>query len=349
MKDVVRLARAAAQSDAPVLIQGETGVGKDIVARLVHHASDRAGGPFVRTNCAALPAAMVEAELFGHEKGSFTGATARRKGLFELASGGTLFLDEVSAMPFDAQAKLLHVAERSEYRRVGGVDPLCCSARIISAANTDLEAAAQQGLFRPDLYYRLSALAVRVPPLRERREDVRPLLRMFFASEGGTTSTIAGQAATVAATLLAGYRWPGNVRQLRNYARTVALAVRTQGISWGRAVVSAASELVPSGMGDLSLQRKRHAHMLAVLERVRWNLSRAARLLGIHRNTLAAQLARTKPRAENCGDVLPLRLVEDAHVRRVLGLCDGNAALAARVLGVSRAFVRARSKELTQA
>jgi len=349
MKHVVRTAGTAARSRAAVLIQGETGVGKDVIARFIHHESDCAAKPFVRVNCAALAAGMVESELFGHEKGAFTGAVARRRGLFESTDGGVIFLDEIGAMSLESQAKLLHVADTGEFRPMGAARPLRATCRIIAASNAELAQAVEQGAFRADLYHRLCVLGIHIPPLRDRPDDVEPLLRSFFRRHSGVTARRAEDAAATAGKLLAGYRWPGNVRELKNYAEVVALSVTAGGVEWLEALVSAAGGLVPSGMRDMSLRRVEREHILATLSRARWNISKAAQLLGMHRNTLAARLSSLPPSPAVHGNAASMREVTDAHVARVLALCGGNVSLAARVLGVSRAFVYSRAAAVTPA
>jgi Nif-specific regulatory protein len=212
---VRRFIRRVAASDSTVLLVGESGTGKERAARALHAASRRAAGPLVAVNCAALPEALVESELFGHERGAFTGAIARRVGRMEQASGGTLFLDEVGELAASAQAKLLRAVEAREVDRVGGRGPVAVDVRVIAAANRDLEAAVGDGRFREDLYYRLNVLKIRMPALRDRREDI-PLLAAYFldamAGRAGRRARLSDEALGT----LAGYDWPGNVRELAN-------------------------------------------------------------------------------------------------------------------------------------
>lgn len=212
---VRELVARVSSSDATVLIQGESGTGKEVVAKLVHELSARASGPFVPINCGAIPGELLESELFGHEKGAFTGAVAARKGRFELAEGGTLFLDEIGDMPFAMQVKLLRVLQEKSYERVGGTKSIFCDVRIIAATHQNLESKIEKNLFRADLYYRLSIFPIEIPPLRERQDDVPTLINAFLKSsktEGrGSiefTSEAVGQ--------LEVYDWPGNVRELSN-------------------------------------------------------------------------------------------------------------------------------------
>jgi two-component system nitrogen regulation response regulator NtrX len=210
-----QLAQVAA-SEASVLLTGENGTGKEVVARNLHLASARAGGPFVTVNCAAIPDELIESELFGHEKGSFTGAHERRIGHFESADGGTLFLDEIGDMPLAAQAKVLRALETREITRVGDSKPISVDIRILAATNADLAVAVETKLFRRDLFYRLNVVPLHLPPLRERREDVPALARHFLAEIGSRSGRAARTLAPQALALLASLDWPGNVRQLRN-------------------------------------------------------------------------------------------------------------------------------------
>jgi Nif-specific regulatory protein len=226
MREVVALAQRAARSHATVLLLGESGVGKEIFARSIHAWSDRAGKPFMAINCVALSDHLLESELFGHEKGSFTGAHQQKKGLLELAQGGTVFLDEIGDMKPDLQAKLLRVLQDREFERVGGSHPIKVDIRIIAATNQDLAAAVLSGRFRKDLFFRLKVVAITLPPLRDREEDI-PALAEFFSvrySKDMKRSPMVISAAAMR--LLQAYRWPGNVRELENVIeRAVVLAV----------------------------------------------------------------------------------------------------------------------------
>jgi two-component system nitrogen regulation response regulator NtrX len=219
-----------ADSDASVLITGENGVGKEVVARNLHYRSRRASGPFVTVNCAAIPAELVESELFGHVKGSFTGAHEDRVGHFEAANGGTLFLDEIGDMPLAAQAKVLRALESHEVIRVGSSGARPVDIRIVSATNADLDAAVEAKLFRMDLYYRLNVVPLHVPPLRERPEDVPVLARHFLAQQAERSGRAAPTITDGALGLLAAQSWPGNVRQLRNALEAAAVFANGEGI-----------------------------------------------------------------------------------------------------------------------
>ena len=216
MRDLYALMQRAAESDITVLVQGESGTGKELVARLIHYNSPRKTGPFVAVNCAAIPETLIESELFGHERGAFTGASTRRIGQFERAQGGTVLLDEIGDMPIALQAKLLRVLEEREIQRVGGTSAIPIDIRVISATNRDLEVAVKEGGFRADLFYRLAAFPFVIPPLREHREDI-PLLAAQFLKDHAERAgeSIRGISPAALQRLLA-YDWPGNVRELKN-------------------------------------------------------------------------------------------------------------------------------------
>jgi DNA-binding NtrC family response regulator len=216
MQDVYRLIEMAAPSPAPVLIVGETGTGKELVARTIHQLSQRSRGAFVAVNCSAIPETLLESELFGHEKGAFTGAVARRPGYFELADGGTIFLDEIAEMSSNLQAKYLRVLQDGQVRRIGGHDEVAVDVRVVAATNRDVVKAVQEGAFREDLYYRVNVLTISLPPLRKRPEDV-PILAEAFVTEFNEKYGRQVRAMDEAAVkLLADHSWPGNVRELRN-------------------------------------------------------------------------------------------------------------------------------------
>lgn len=225
MQEVVRTVEQIADSRATVLVTGESGCGKEVVAKLIHRLSSRSKGPFVAVSCAALPETLLESELFGYEKGAFTGASGSRIGRFEAADGGTLFLDEIGEIPAAVQVKLLRVLQEREFERLGATKPIRVDVRLITATNRDLQAAVEEGTFRLDLLYRLQVIELHLPPLRERGEDIRVLAEHFlrrFSAENGRSLTSLGDAAF---DLMARYRWPGNVRELENaMERAVVLA-----------------------------------------------------------------------------------------------------------------------------
>ncbi len=216
MADVVRLIAKAAPANSSVLICGESGTGKELAARALHRNSRRAAGPFVAVNCAALPETLLESELFGHEKGAFTGAVAPRKGKFQMAAGGTLFLDEVGELSAWMQAKLLRAIQERTVDRIGCDSPVRVDVRFIAATNRDLAAAIARGEFRADLYYRLRVVVVRMPPLRERREDVAALARIFVSRHAEENGVATREISEDALAILERYDWPGNVRELQN-------------------------------------------------------------------------------------------------------------------------------------
>ena len=293
MARLVSQVKKAAASEATVIIHGESGTGKELVARMLHDLSPRADGPFVVTHCAALAETLLESELFGHERGSFTGAVKRKLGRFELADGGTLFLDEIGDMSFKTQAKVLRALEEQSFERVGGKDTVKVDVRVIAASNRDLQSLIRDGRFREDLFYRLNVIPIEVPPLRARTEDV-PLLvdhfiRVFSVENGKRTKTLSGEAL---AYFLA-YDWPGNVRELRNMVeRLVIMAPRD--------VIEAEDLPAPlrpkERWGDGGEARERtlreardgfeRAYILAELRANDWNVTRASERLGIERSHL---------------------------------------------------------------
>jgi PAS domain S-box-containing protein len=286
-----------APTDASVLIQGETGTGKELIARAIHSMSKRKDRPLIKVNCAALPTGLVESELFGHEKGAFTGALARRLGRFELAQGGTLFLDEVGEIPLDAQAKLLRVLQEREFERVGGSAAIKVDVRVIAATNRDLLCAVRDRTFREDLYYRLSVFPVALPSLRQRTEDI-PLLAHFFLNKfmAQIGKRLQGISRPTMECLLA-YPWPGNVRELENVIERAVILCTGDTLEVGPDILaivpSAAAPSSVAGGGPLDLESIERNHILAVLEQTSWVIegSRgAAALLGLHPNTLRSRM-----------------------------------------------------------
>src|SRR6202008_3420154 len=228
LKGVLSRISKVAPTDSTVLITGETGTGKELVARAIHRRSDRASRPFVSVNCAAIPRDLIASELFGHEKGAFTGATQQRLGRFELANRGTIFLDEVGELPPETQIALLRVLEEREFERVGGTRRICSDARVIVATNRDLQAAIRAGSFRSDLFYRLHVFPVEVPPLRERREDISLLVEYFidrYARKAGKKISCVNKKTL---DLLESYHWPGNIRELQNVIERSVILCETE-------------------------------------------------------------------------------------------------------------------------
>jgi two-component system nitrogen regulation response regulator GlnG len=310
------------QTDLTVMIAGESGTGKELVARALHDYGKRRKGPFVAINMAAIPRELIEAELFGHEKGSFTGAQARSAGRFEQAEGGTLFLDEIGDMPMEAQTRLLRVLQQGEYTTVGGRTPIKTDVRIIAASNKDLRNLINQGLFREDLFFRLNVVPIRLPPLRERAEDVPDLVRHFFAlveKEGLPAKRVDSEAMD----LLKRYRWPGNVRELENLIRRLAALYPQETITGniieaeldqpaiavalgddaGEESLQGAVErhladyfrnfgegLPPPGLYHRILREVENPLISAALASTRGNQIKAAELLGVNRNTLRKKI-----------------------------------------------------------
>jgi transcriptional regulator with GAF, ATPase, and Fis domain len=300
---VLTQATQVAPTETTVLLVGESGTGKEVIARLLHRASPRDAGPFIALNCAALPEQLLEAELFGYERGAYTGATQSKPGQLELASGGTLFLDEVGEMSPSAQAKFLRVLQEREFQRLGGTRVLRTDARIVAATNRDLLRAIAQGLFREDLYYRLNVFAIQLPPLRDRREDILPLTDAFLTEIGRGLGRPPSGVSRDARKVLVEYHWPGNVRELRNILERAAILcegglITTEHLAVGappppRPAPSGAVHAVAasvSSAGDLeSLERTMVEH---ALHDARFNKSKAAKALGLTRRQLYVRLRR---------------------------------------------------------
>ncbi|MFO0554646.1 MAG: sigma-54 dependent transcriptional regulator [Polyangiaceae bacterium] len=297
MQSVLRRVARFAGSDAPVAVLGETGTGKEVIARVLHANSARASAPFVPVNVAALPAELLESELFGHGKGAFTGATNARRGLFEAAEGGTLFLDEVAELPLALQAKLLRALQDGEIRRVGENEPFAADVRIVCATHRDLAEHVKQGSFREDLYYRIKVLSVVVPPLRERREDILPIATHLLSKERTTAKAFTADAESA----LLSYAWPGNVRELHNavkHGAALAIGPLVDSADLPDEVLSPTSTAPRSGAPQLregaltlrSLAEVEREHILATLDACGGSQAEAARVLGVARNTLWRKL-----------------------------------------------------------
>jgi DNA-binding NtrC family response regulator len=290
-----RIAQVAT-TDSTVLIQGETGTGKELVARAIHSSGARAERALIKLNCAALPRDLVESELFGHEKGAFTGATQQRRGRFELADGGTLFLDEIGELPLEAQAKLLRVLQDGEFERVGGARTLRTDVRLIAATNRDLRAEADAGRFRADLYYRLNVFPIALPPLRERREDIPALLEHFAARTARKLGRSVDGISPAFVERARAYEWPGNIRELENLVER-AMIMSMDGpldtadlFARPGAPVAANPASPPAGA---SLEEMERDHIRRVLAQVRWRIegvSGAAQVLGLKPSTLRARM-----------------------------------------------------------
>lgn len=291
--NVLEEVRQVAPTGATVLLLGETGTGKEVLAQAIHEASDRRSRPMIKVNCAALPAALIESELFGREKGAFTGALARQAGRFELADGSTIFLDEVGELPLELQAKLLRVLQEGEFERLGGSRTIKVDARVIAATNRQLAQAVSEGKFRQDLFYRLDVFPVELPPLRERREDI-PLLAWTFVKEfGNSMGKLIDHIADESMAALTTYRWPGNIRELRNVIERAMILAQgpTLHIKLGHALLR--QQAVSSATGTLDAVER--AHITKTLERCDWRIrgsSGAAELLGIKPTTLESRIKR---------------------------------------------------------
>src|SRR3989442_2886749 len=316
MQAVRELIAKIAGTDVTVLLRGESGVGKEVVARAIHNTSPRANKLLLKINCAAMPGELLESELFGHQKGAFTGAHRDKPGKFEVAHGGTLMLDEIGEMPLSLQAKLLHVLQDGESARVGGDRVIRTDVRVIAATNRDLEAAIRAGQFREDLYYRINVIEIRIPPLRERREEIPALIRHFLErskEENGHSIDI--PAATLRAFM--DYSWPGNVRELENLLKRIAVldnghqvppeivaSLASGSVLSGPLTGTVATTVIPHavmGLKDIARQAARDAERVAiaeVLDRVHWNRAKAARLLQISYKALLYKIV-------DCGLVSP--------------------------------------------
>jgi len=322
MQEIYRVIARLTQTDLTVMIMGESGTGKELVARALHDYGKRRHGRFTAVNMAAIPKELVESELFGHERGAFTGATNRGVGRFEQAEGGTLFLDEIGDMPLEAQTRLLRVLQQGEYTTVGGRTPIRTDVRIIAATNRDLRQLIGQGLFREDLYYRLNVVPLRLPPLRERAEDIPDLVRFFLRKaegEGLPAKSLDAEALEI----LRRHRWPGNVRELENLvrrlavlhagetipasaiaselkepARAIAAEAEEEALPLGAAVeqfltryfLSHGDRLPPPGVYDRIIQEVERPLISICLGATRGNQIRAAQLLGLNRNTLRKKI-----------------------------------------------------------
>jgi two-component system, NtrC family, nitrogen regulation response regulator GlnG len=325
MQEIYRLLARLMQTDLTVMITGESGTGKELVARALHDYGKRRTGPFVAVNMAAIPRELIESELFGHEKGAFTGANARNAGRFEQSEGGTLFLDEIGDMPTEAQTRLLRVLQQGEYTTVGGRTPIKTDVRIIAATNKDLRILIQQGVFREDLFFRLNVVPLRIPPLRERVEDIPDLIRHFFA-QAEREGLPPKQIETAAIERLKRYRWPGNVRELENLARRLAALYPQETIT--TAVID--NELAPVAPALLDDEREANEDLSSAVER------HLTKYFG------------------GFGDGLPppglyhriLREIEYPLLSAALAATRGNQIRAADLLGVNRNTLRKKIRDL---
>ncbi|MFZ5634348.1 MAG: sigma-54-dependent transcriptional regulator [Bacillota bacterium] len=293
IKEVSRLIEKVANSNATVLITGESGTGKEVAAVAIHQNSPRREYPFVPVNCAALPENLLESELFGHEKGAFTGAVARKLGRFELADKGTIFLDEITEMPLSMQVKLLRVLQEKSFERVGGTETFHVDVRIIAATNRDITGAIEKGQFREDLYYRLNVIQIHLPPLRERKEDI-PLLANHFLEKLRPTYLV-NKITDDALKLLLNYNWPGNIRELQNVLERAAIISQSNEITVDDLPKDIQQSVPIKSGGDtainlpdsgISLEELEKELIIKALEKSKGNQTRAAQLLGITRSAL---------------------------------------------------------------
>lgn len=304
MQEVLSTVERVAPTNSTVLLGGESGVGKDLIARSIHEKSRRASGPFIKINTTAIPENLLESELFGYEKGAFTGATVSKPGKFELADKGTLFLDEIGDVPPATQVKLLRVLQEREFERLGGTKTIKIDVRLVAATNRDLRAALEEGTFREDLYYRLNVVPIDIPPLREHKEDIPALVELFlrrFSSDSGRRVTSISREAM---NLLLGHHWPGNVRELQNIIeRACALAdtdkLEVEDIHFDtrrNRTPDSGERFLPEGM---TLDQWEDEMIREALKRADGNKSQAARLLGLSRNALRYRLSKIGIADEN--------------------------------------------------
>jgi len=297
MQEVLAMVERVAQTNSTVLLGGESGVGKDLIARAIHEKSRRASGPFIKINSTAIPESLLESELFGYEKGAFTGATSSKPGKFELADKGTLFLDEIGDVPPATQVKLLRVLQEREFERLGGTRTLKVDVRLIAATNRDLRAALEQGTFREDLYYRLNVVPVDIAPLRERREDIPELVQLFIARFSAESGKAITSIKPEAMQMLVNYYWPGNVRELQNIVERAAALASGPVLETGDIHLDAprskstnsGNNFLPEGM---TLEQWDDEMIREALRRANGNKSQAARLLGLSRNALRYRLTK---------------------------------------------------------
>ena len=290
-KKVLAEVEQVASTDATVLILGETGTGKELVARAIHNISSRRERPLVKINCAAIPANLIESELFGHEKGAFTGAFTRKIGRFELASGGTIFLDEIGDLSLDLQAKLLRALQDGEFERVGSPHTIDVDVRVLAATNRDVDTGLKSGTFREDLYYRLSVFPIRIPPLRERIDDIPILVTHFVKKYGTKTGKRIEKIPQKVVDSLQAYHWPGNIRELENIVERAVIISRGDQLELGRWFPRNDTPLEKSDMATLEDVEK--DHIRKALELTGWRVSGekgAAKILGLNHNTLVSRM-----------------------------------------------------------
>jgi len=295
MREIFDLIQSIAKAKSTVMITGDSGVGKELVARAIHYCSDRAEAPFVKLNCAAIPETLVEAELFGYEKGAFTDAKRTHRGRFELADQGTLLLDEVSEMPLNLQSKLLRVIQEREFERIGSAQTISVDVRVIATSNRNLREYIMRERFREDLYYRLNVIPIHIPPLNERTGDIPLLVDHFIEKYGGENKKVIKGIDQKALKLLMGYRWPGNVRELENMIERAVVTTRNETLSENDFPVELSIggiEAVDSGLKiPMSLEEGSKFLILKTLEKYNGNKTRAAEALGVSARTIRNKLS----------------------------------------------------------
>ncbi len=293
LRSVLQQVEMVAPTDSTVLIQGETGTGKELIARAIHKLSPRCNGPFVTLNCAAIPAALLESELFGHERGAFTGAVIQRIGRFEMADGGTLFLDEIGEMALDLQVKLLRVLQEQEFERLGSARTTRVNVRVVAATNRDLMQMIEAKEFRADLYYRLSVFPVSLPPLRERPEDIPDLARHFMTKCSVRMNKLVNFIPTETMDAMLSYDWPGNIRELQNFVER-GVIVSTSSV-FQPPFAPMQRKIVSMPAGRKTLEEAMREHILKALDQTKWVLGGrqgTAAYLGVARTTLIAKMRR---------------------------------------------------------
>jgi len=290
-KLVLNQVEQVAKTDATVLVLGESGTGKELLSRAIHNISNRKKRPLVKVNCASLPANLIESELFGHERGAFTGAVARKSGRFELADGGTIFLDEIGELPIELQAKLLRALQEGEFERVGGTKTIKVNVRIIAATNRDLEAEVAEGRFRADLYYRLNVFPIHSIPLRDRKEDIPLLVKHFVDKYSGQMGKRITNISKRVITSLQAYDWPGNIRELENVIERALIVSQDQKLELGGWMGK--KDIAQKDDALVTLAQHEKAYILKVLHETTWRVSGdqgAAKILGMKPTTLESRM-----------------------------------------------------------
>jgi formate hydrogenlyase transcriptional activator len=296
LQKVLSKVKQVAPTVASVLINGETGTGKELIARAIHNLGPRKSRPLIRVNCAALPSGLIESELFGHEKGAFTGALSKRIGRFELADGGTIFLDEVGDLPLELQSKLLRVLQEQEFERVGGTETIRVNTRVIAATHRDLEDLVKRDQFRADLYYRLSVFPLKMPSLRERKEDIGLLARYFVKKSSGAMGKRIDNISQRVIDQLEAYNWPGNIRELENVIERAVILTTGPELQLDETFDKTnAAPLETVGVSTATMEDIERQHILRVLESTNWVIEgkqAAASVLGLNPSTLRSRMAK---------------------------------------------------------